>query len=140
MKNIKTRELFEKEDTKYDLLKTIESDMNDLRLDGRKANRVEATDNGCTADFRSLGRWEHDEESEHDDDGWREDDDQMVWPSSEFQKYKKKFTDWVESKKWADKVDAIVSTGEKSYAYFEVVIKPEKKKEEKPAETPETPA
>lgn len=86
---------------------------------------VDEIKDGVGKSFRDLGNWVHDEENNYDneDDGWREDDDQKIWASGEYLRYKNLFNNWAKGYKWYDKVRLEIETSEKSYCEFKIYLK-----------------
>jgi hypothetical protein len=108
---------------KDDLLKQIAKDFESfLRHDFGDVDEIK---DGVGKSFRDLGYWVHDEENNYDneDDGWREDDDNKIWASGQYSKYKALFNDWAKGYKWYDKVTLEIETSEKSYCEFKIYLK-----------------
>lgn len=113
---------------KMDLAEKIKSDLNNFRPGSSymKGDPEIQTHGGSITigkDFRDLGIWESDYENSYDkEEGWDEDDDNMIWKDA--RKYEKMWKEWVKSRDWAKFVkEASVSTSEKSWCEFYVTLK-----------------
>ena len=75
---------------------------------------------------RHLGEWENDPQdmadTDWDESDW-EDNDQRIWVSGEYKRYKNIFEEWAKDYDWYKKVELDLTTGEKDWAYFSVRLK-----------------
>jgi hypothetical protein len=130
---IKLRNILNEVNKKQELLDTIKSALENMRMDGsRPDDDVDMFSNGVGVSFRDLGRWEDDEEMSSDyedpdsddyDPSWREDNDQQVWAHGEYKRYMQKFTDWAKFYSWYKYVKLSIETSEKNWCEFRIELK-----------------
>lgn len=102
------------------LLQTIASDLRSFRPGGYSMKgEVQIENDRVSIDFRDLGNWIDDEEDGQQD---YEDNDWKVWADGQYEKYNKIFKTWASNKPWYNKVKLDLSTSEKSWCEFNVII------------------